>query len=491
MFGLFSKKPKPEPKPEAAKASIYDLIDEAYSDTTNAEALTQYVNDNAIKVNAPMPEGVAMDSIDIVPNIRADYGQVNPVMMAHYVASGSFIGYYAMAVIAQNWLVRKGCELKPRDAARNWYDIESNHELSAAQIKAIEKLDRKLDLRQNVIEALTFNNIFGVRHVFFKHTNPDFDYSTPFSADEFANGGYAGIAQIDPTRAIPELSNADLTDPTSINYLNPTWWIVGDKKIHRSHMVILTGDHVADMLKPTYRYGGVSMVQKVYERVYAAERTANEAPQLAMTKRLTWRKTDLSQVASQPSKFARAMRKLTDFRNNFGVQLIGTDEEMGQLDTTLTDVNETIMGQYQLVCAIFDEPASKLLGTGHSGFSTGDADIDMRNESLEQLQSNEMSRIVESHYERLVASYGSRLQLPQGTELTAEWLPLSVLTDGERADINLKNRQADQIAYTAQAIDNYELRERMINDPNSGFNGLEMPEPEPTEAAEPVDNGQP
>ena len=83
----------------------------------------------------------------------------------------------------------------------------------------------------------------------------------------------------------------------------------------------------------------------------------------------------------------------------------------------------------------------------------------MRNESLEQLQSNEMSRIVESHYERLVASYGSRLQLPQGTELTAEWLPLSVLTDGERADINLKNRQADQIAYTAQAIDNPETLE--------------------------------
>ncbi len=35
-----------------------------------------------------------------------------------------------------------------------------------------------------------------------------------------------------------------------------------------------------------YNYFGVSVPERIYERVYASERTANEAPQLAMTKRL-------------------------------------------------------------------------------------------------------------------------------------------------------------------------------------------------------------
>ncbi len=465
------KRKKPEPAQPKSSADIYTMLDGMAGDS--ATVLREYIDQNAIQKEAPVPEGVAMDSI-CAQSLPVSYEQINPVVFAHYVATGQFIGYPAMAVIAQNWLVRKGCEAKPRDAVRKWFDIAiDGGELSGEQIKRIEKADRRYKLRNNLIKGLTFNNIFGIRHIMFKHRDPDFDYSKPFNPDEFRGGNYAGMSQIDPMQTTPELRNDDLTDPSSLTYMEPTWWLIGGKKVHKSHLVVLRGDMVPNLLKPTYRYGGVSVVQKVYERVYAAERTANEAPQLTMTKRLTWRKADLDKVAAKPAIFARAMQKLTEFRNNYGVQLIGKDEEIGQLDTTLTDLHQVIMGQYQLVCSILDVPGSRLLGTGHTGFSTGESDVEYYIEELEEVQANDMTDIVDAHYRRLIPSMSADIGLQPGTSIYPKWRPLRVMSDAEIADVNLKNRQADQLAYTMQAVSNEEIRERIRADQNSGYENLE------------------
>lgn len=465
------KRKKPEAKKPKSTEDIYTMLDGMAGDS--AAVLREYIDENAIKQSAPVPEGVAMDS-SISQALPISYEQINPVVFAHYVATGQFIGYPALAVIAQNWLVRKGCEAKPRDAVRKWYDIAiDGGELTEEQIKTIEKADRRYHLRNNLIEGLTFNNIFGIRHIMFKHKNPDFDYSKPFNADEFRGGNYAGMAQIDPMRTMPELRNEDLTDPSSLTYMEPTWWLIGGKKVHKSHLVVLRGDMVPDLLKPTYRYGGVSVVQKVYERVYAAERTANEAPQLAMTKRLTWRRANLDNMAAKPAKFASAMQKLVELRNNFGVQLIGEKEEMGQLDTTLTDLHQVIMGQYQLVCSILDVPGSRLLGTGHTGFSTGESDVEYYIEELEEVQANDMTDIIDAHYRRLIPSMSADLGVDTDTSIYPDWRPMRVMSDSDVADVNLKNRQADQLAFTMQAVSNEEVRERMRADKNSGYENLE------------------
>lgn len=469
LFKRWRKSKPAEHKKTEVEPGLYDLMSKVSNE--DAEVIRQSAYDHAIQTGIPSVEGVAQDSVPTPTMPR--YEIVNPVQFNYFATTDSFIGYQAMAVLAQNWLIRKGCETKPRDSVRNWFEIETNgDDLTPEQIKRIEKLDRKYKLRNNLVEACTFNNIFGVRHVMFKHTDPNFDYSKPFNPDEFKGGKYAGMSQIDPQWLTPEFDNNDLMDVSSINYLVPTWWNIQGKKVHRSHMVILMGDMVPDLLKPTYRYGGISMTQKVYERVYAAEITANEAPKLAMTKRLTWRKADIEKIAAKPTLFARAMERLTQFRDNYGVQLIGKEEEMGQLDTALTDLDTVIKGQYQIVCGILSVPASKLMGTGHTGFSTGETDNDYYIETLEELQANEMTDIANAHYRRLVAAYSDDLQINPNTEIHPEWNPLKVLSDADIADINLKNRQADAVAYQSQAVDNFEMRERLINDPYSGFDNL-------------------
>lgn len=445
------------------------------------KVIKDYIKKNAIQTSLPVPDSIksaAMDSATCngilpIPTI----GQVNQPILAYYVASSSFIGYYACALIAQHWLIQKVLSLRVKDAVRKWYTLTNNsgEELTAAQIKFIETCDKEYRLRKNMTQAVFFNNVFGIRHILFKHKNPDFDYSQPFNPDAFGPGDYAGISQIDPYWITPEIDDDDLTDPTRINFYEPTYWIINGKRYHRSHFVILRGDEVADYLKPTYRYGGVPMAQKIYERVYASETTANEIPQLAKTKRMNVQKVDSSKVQANAQAFINRLNVMTQFRDNYGINVIDKNDEFQQIDTSLSDLDSIVMTNYQLVCVQADTPASRLLGTGHNGFSTGETDDDYYIQGLEETQGNVLNEIAEAHYARLIPSE-IKPKLGIEPDLDIVWNPLKVMSANEIADVRLKNAQADSAWFQTGSIDNVDIRERLSKDEYSGFEGMAMPD---------------
>jgi hypothetical protein len=446
------KQVRQEPKAsEYSTDSISSLAFQAQEEEIDPnEFLRQWNLENAIQHQPKMPEGVAMDSCDASNNAYdLNFNRVNQSVLSYYIMSSSFIGYQAMGIIGQHWLVAKGCFQKGRDALRRGYDITRNdgEELSTEDSKLIIAADKKYKVTKNMIRGVGMNNMFGIRHIMFKNTDKNFDYSKPFS---------------------PWLEAEDLNDPTSINFYDPEFWQVQGKKIHKSHMVILTGEEVADILKPSYRYGGVSMAQKVYERVYASERTANEAPQLTMTKRLNVRKVDLEKAQANKARFINNLKAANEYRDNYGQMVIGTGEELHQLETSLSDLDSVITSQYEIVCSIFDIPASKLLGTGHNGFSTGETDEDYYISSLETLQGTDLEDIANAHYQRLIPSLFN-----ESFDVEVVWKPLKVMSDKDLAEVNNLNSQTAVNEANIGAIDAVDERNRLIEDKNSGYSGME------------------
>ena len=451
-----------------------ELVGEAASMFADKQsALSAYIQENAIQVEPPKPakannSSFATDSCNA--NYPSSQQPVNQAVLAYFISDSSFIGYYAMASIAQNWLVMKGCSQKSEDAMKKGYKLTQNdgESLEPEKLREIAKLDKKYKINKNMVEGVTFNNIFGIRHILFKHTDPDFDYALPFNPDSFKGGKYAGISQIDPYWVVPELDDQDITDPTAINYYDPTFWVIGSKRYHKSHFVILRGEEVSDYLKPTYRYGGISMVQRVYQRAYAAERTSNEIPQLVMTKRMTVRKTDLAKMQANKSQFVKNLNAMTEFRDNFGTNVVGLGENIEQIDTSLTDLDDTMWTQYHLVASIFDMPVSKLYGTGINGFASGETDEDYYLSSLEALQANKLDDIAYSHYQRLMPS-----EFKKDMDLDILWNPLKVMSDKDRADVNYINSQTAANLFAVGAIGEVDERDRLIADENSGYSGME------------------
>lgn len=432
------------------------------------------------------------DSQGSVPAFKAIYSMTNeigmPDALAYWYASQGFIGYQMCAILAQNWLVSKACRVPVRDAIRKGFNVvaESGEKMSPEVLGAIKKANKRYKLTSSLLRYGYMGRVFGIRLAYCKieSEDPEF-YVKPFDLSAVRPGSYRGIGQIDPVWIVPELGLTAASDPTSLDFYEPTWWIVNGKRMHKSHFVVMRGPEVPDILKPSYLYGGIPLTQRIYERVYAAERTANEAPLLAMTKRLTTFYTNTAEAFANEDKFQANLQKWAALRDNFGIKVADKeDDQIEQTDTSLADLDAVIMTQYQLVAAAAEMPVTKLMGTVPKGFnSTGEYEESSYHETLEQIQTSDLEPLIDRHHAVMMRSDIAPALGIEPVALQVVWEPLDSITEKERAEINKLRADTDAVLVGAGAIDGMDVRRRIASDETSGHGNLD--ELEDGDAADP------
>jgi phage-related protein (TIGR01555 family) len=400
-----------------------------------------------------------------------------PEVQASWYGSQGFIGYQMCALMAQHWLVNKACLIPARDAIRKGYKFTVNDgtEVAPEVLDAVTKASKRYRLNRSLVEFVKMGRVFGIRVALFKVESDDPDYYVkPFNPDAIKPGSYRGISQIDPYWCVPELTSASAMDPAALDFYEPTYWVINNRRYHKSHLVIMRGPEVADVLKPSYLYGGLSVPQMIYERVYAAERTANEAPQLALTKRAMVFYTDVAKALANQEKFQNNLATWAAYRDNYGVKIADKEaDEVQQHDTALGDLDVVIMTQYQIVAAAANIPVTKLMGTQLKGFSTGDGEAENYHEELESIQANDMEPLIDRHLVCLIRSEIAPRFGIAPFSLDCTWEPVKSVPPKEAAEVRKLNAEADKIyACDIGAVDGQEVRDKLSNDEQSGFNGL-------------------
>jgi phage-related protein (TIGR01555 family) len=416
----------------------------------------------------------AMDALPTISNniLQYDRGTISDNILSWYGSHG-FIGYQSCAILSQNWLVMRACSVPAKEAVRKGWDItvNANEDETKEVIEQLRNLDKKYKVNKNLVEFVQFGRVFGIRIAMFKveTPNPTDYYKKPFNIDSVTKGSYKGISQIDPYWVAPILDGVDASDPSSMTFYEPTYWTINGVTIHRSHLIIMRNVEVPDMLKPTYFYGGISVPQLIYERVYAAERTADEAPALALSKRLTVLQTDTEAALRNKEEFEQSLLQWAYYRDNFGVKVVGIDEKIEQFDTALGDLDNTIMTQYQLAASAANMPATKLLGTTPKGFnSTGQYEEQSYQMELESVQTHDLTPLLERHYAMCIKSDLGK----DVFNFNILWKPTEAATELDKANINLTKAQTDQIYFDTGAIDGRMIHDRLIKDVDSGYDGL-------------------
>ncbi|UOK17268.1 portal protein [Bordetella phage vB_BaM-IFTN5] len=418
--------------------------------------------------------GVSSDSADIGPAPSPKPGMsigANEAQLGFFAVGSHFIGYQVCAMLATNWLIDKACGMPARDAVRKGYLLTcGSDEVS----ESLRDSDGRFKVTQNLREMIHFGRVYGGRIVLFevRTENPDEYYKNPFNLDGVAPGSYMGMSQIDPNWVTPELTEDNLSDPASQSYYEPTYWRIKDRVYHKSHLRIFVPYPVPDFLKPTYRFMGVSVPQRMMERAYCAERSANEGPQLLMTKRLTSISVSDDALANREN-LEESLAAWASIRDNYGVKVGGADETIQQFDTALGDVDAVIMTQFQLAASVANVPATKLLGTQPKGFNaTGDYEHAVYREDLESIQANDMSPLLERHYALVAKSHS--IDLP--SKISIQWLPLDSPTGKESAEIEKIKADRDAVLIGTGAIDAADIRERVRNDRDNDYHNIEAAE---------------
>jgi phage-related protein (TIGR01555 family) len=493
MFGWFKRREvvTPGSNEVLAKGSLFsthqnDTMRRSKATQTSESLianLTRYLLAWAPK--PPIPVGTGDDCEDSQGwnAIKSAYGMAQPNIpdaIFQWFGTQTYIGPQACAIVAQHWLVKKICLVPARDAIRQGFEIINEvgeDALDDEVVAEYAKYDKKFKLMKHLLNYAYNGRKFGIRVAvpIIDSPDPDF-YEKPFNPDSVRPGSFKGWFMRDPYWMAPILSAEAAGDTSAPDFYEPTWWMINGKKYHRSHLCIFRTEQPDDILKPAYLYGGIPVPQAIMERVYAAERTANEAPLLAMTKRLyTLKIADIESMMLNKDKFDESMGFLQNARDNHGVYIAGADDDMQQLDTALTDLSDVIDNQYALACAAGDAPVNKIMGTAAGGLSSeGGYDQESYRETLESMQEHELTPFVERHHLLLKLSY----IIPKfgrtrgGANTTISWMPLDAPTAKEYAEINELNARADLALSQTGAISDADINERLRNDKNSGYSTI-------------------
>lgn len=477
---MFFKKKKIEEIAEPKKRKSIFSTHEIYKKDRDIKWFL-YEKLGQIRKAYPTINGVGMDdSSNGIPSFKFFDEGTNNVSdgIIFWYSSQAFIGAQLCGIIAQNWLVNKACSMPGDDAIRKGFNIvcTDGSEIDPNAVKIIKSYDRAYKLSSHLREFIRKGRIFGIRILMFKVESTDKKYyEKKFNIDGIAPSSYKGMVQIDPYWCAPVLDQASAAQPDSMHFYEPTWWIINGKKVHRSHLIIFRHAEPVDILKPQYIYGGVPLTQQIMERIYAAERVANEAPMLATSKRSTVWKTDMEAVMQNSNAAIARLQEWAQTRDNYGVKLGDKEaDEFQQFDTSLADFDNLIMTQYQLVAAIAGVPATKLIGTVPKGFNaTGEYDESSYHESLESLQEHDLTPVIERHHQLVIKSFVEpQLKIKMDLETSVNWLPLDSPTAQELAQTNLAKAQSDQILIDVGAISSSDIRQRVATDKSSGYNEI-------------------
>ena len=466
---FWSKKKKEAVIPQQANPEASYWMGDSVGSLGNTYAidkLSAIVNQN----NALLTENdFAMDSNESPSRLKMSAPEAISMELASWYASQSFIGYQMCALLSQNWLINKACSMPARDATRNGYDIITTDgtDMPGSIIKKLQHYDRRYRMRWNAEQFVRMGRIFGIRIALFdiESTDPSF-YEKPFNLDGVTEGSYKGIVQIDPYWCTPMLVGDELSNPASRHFYEPTYWQINGKKYHRSHLFIFRNNEVPDIIKPMYLYGGLPVPQLIMERVYGAERTASETLGLVTSKRTSVWLTNMSMFMADAESSAEKFAQWIKYRDNYAIKLGDKDgDQFQQFDTSLGDLDEVIMTQYQLVAAASGVPATKLLGTAPKGFnSTGESEEKSYHEELESIQEHDLTEMIERHHQLVMKSFCDEV-----LETSVNWRPTDSPSSHQIAERNKLKADTYSTLVMAGAIDGKDVRYRLASDPDSGF----------------------
>lgn len=489
---------------QSQKRTVGDIYDNIQLQDVDRQALLarsiQRTSEDFRPVDA---KGNAMDAANYGGALKNVYGVSNyadDIIFTHFAQQG-FIGYQACALLSQNWLINNACTVPCEDAIRPGYEISLNQDVDLEDNDLLVKIKQISEQKFNISTiARNFarnNKIFGCALAL--PIIEGIDYSKPFNIDGVRRGSYKGMSLIEPYWIIPELDVEASSSPESRHFYEPTWWrLPNGKRVHRSHVIFIAGDEVPDVLKPTYYFGGLPLTQQIYERVYAAERVANEAPLMALSKRMLVADGNVESYILNEEEAEKKLNKLVYCRDNYGVFFKRPGDAVQQIDTSLTDFDALIMTQYQLVASIARMPATKLLKTQPKGFNaTGEYEMKDYIQELQHIQDNQQKPLIERNNLLVEKS-----EFGLSYDLEVKFNPVDMPTERELAEVRKLDADTDSVLINAGAIAPEESRARIIADPNSGYNGLpaEMPHSDyleqnffenETEAGQQLFRGQP
>lgn len=411
-------------------------------------------------------------------NVTNNYANIAEYYQYLHNILPAFLGFQFLSVAMQIPIISNACNILPRACVKNWVTLVSSSEEDTKTLQTMqEAIDKKYKIKQKVKNHLKNALSYGGSLLFFDIEGQD--KSFPLNIDSITQNSLRGVREIDVIMAVP-LLNEEANNALSEWYFEPyAWQIMGsgnENKVHHSFLSKCVPEPVAPYLKPTYRYFGLSVTQKLLPYAMDNVFICKELQQLLKTKRQKVLATDTSAFLENEQEMRERLTAMTYLQNNYNLTLISNGcgsvemkDELFQLDTSLADVTAVVDKSFEICSSIANIPFSKLLGTMSKGGlgSTGEFDLNTWHESVSEFQESNMRELLEQFYK---IAFKSEFDFDCDFEVVFN--PIDEVSQKETAEIRSLNNATLQALVTTGIITIEEARIFLLNDKESGFNDL-------------------
>lgn len=388
----------------------------------------------------------------------------------------SFLGFPYLAELVQISEYRIPSEALSTEMTQRWMKLKNKgkKDLKDKLAEITERMEH-FKIRELFREAALKTEQFGRAHIMInvKGQEDDLPRQNPLTTIE--KGALLGFACIEAYWLTPYSWNA--TQPEKPDFYRPQSWFVLGKKTHNTRLLTFIFREVPDLLKPAYDFAGISMSQLMMPYVNRWLRTAKNVNDLINIFSIVTLSTDLQSLLQDPVEFVKRLTAFTQGRDNRGVMVINkTTEELNVNDVSLGSLDKLQAQAQEHMATPARMPLITFFGITPTGLSaSSDGEFKARRTYVKGMQEMGFT----PHLEVVINLVQMDLYGEINSDITHEWVSLDNPEGKDLADLRKADGERDLAYVEKSVISADEVRDKLRNDPESGYANLVGPAPEP------------
>lgn len=388
----------------------------------------------------------------------------------------AFVGFPYLAELNQITEYRTPAELLSDEMCRRWGEVVNAGEDDLEdKLAEITECMEQMHVRDKFRECALKTEEFGRSHLAPLIKGQDSDAVRQLPLDTIKKGDLLGFATIEPYWLTPYSWNS--TEPMRPDFYKPQSWFVLGKKTHASRLMTFIFREVPDLLKPAYDFAGISMTQLMMPYVNRWLRTAKNVNDLINIFSIVTLATDLEALLSDPVEFEKRMKAFTMARDNRGMMMIQKDsEELTVQEASLASLDKLQAQAQEHMATPARTPLIKFFGITPSGLNaTAEPELRVHEAYVGGMQ----IKGFQSPIDRTLALVQMHLYGEVDPNIKWTWRPLFEPSGKELAEIRKSDADRDGVYIDKGVVSNDEVRDKLKNDPESGYDGLVGDAPDP------------
>ena len=377
--------------------------------------------------------------------------------------------YRSMAGRTAAEMCRKWAELKTKDGGKS----------RDKEIAAINAELTHLDVRTKFRRSAEKNYAFGRCQLFLDFGQTEgMELGLPILLNPYSikRNSLRDLKIVEPITTYPAAYNSSW--PLKSDYYVPSrWWVYG-QEVHDTRMLTFVSHELPDLLKPIYNFSGMSMSQLAEPYVNYWLNTRDSVGRLLRNFSTSVLSTNMEGVLQGQNyeNFLRRAQLYNALRDNQGLMLLDMNtEKFEKHETSLAGLDKLQAQAQEHMAAVAKTPLVILLGITPSGLNTSD---EQGLRIYYDYIADQQEVLFRANLDKLIKVISLSLYGEIFDDITFTFPTLMSMTEKERALIHKSDAEEAQVLVTIGAVTNEEVRAKVSADPDSGWNNLNVNQPE-------------